>query len=94
MPSVLSLSRGRGPFSLTAAPHRAYVRRVRSRSSTACSYTRQRPKIVEKSGDDIELKARSQPTGTRFSARMSDGCDLGPFLIGADPLLSRSPLSV
>ena len=45
-------------------------------------------------GDDIELKARSQPTRTRFSARMSDGRDLGPCLVGADVLLSRSPLSV
>jgi hypothetical protein len=65
-----------------------------SRFGTACNYTRQRPKIVEKSGDDIELKARSQPTRTRFSARMSDGRDLGPCLVGADVLLSRSPLSV
>ena len=59
----------------------------------ACGHTRQRPKIVEKSDGDIELKARSQPTGTRFSACTSDGCDLGPLLIGADTL-SRSPLSV
>jgi hypothetical protein len=60
----------------------------------ACGHARQRPKIVEKSDGDIELKARSQPTGTRFSARTSDGCDLGPLLIGADTLFSRSPLSV
>src|SRR5262249_54146429 len=69
-------------------------RRGRSRSSTARIYTRQRPKIVENCRDDIELKARSQPTGTRFSARKSDGCDLGPFLASSGALLSRSPLSV
>jgi hypothetical protein len=65
-----------------------------SRSGTACNYTRQRPKIAENWGDDIELKARTQPTGTRFSARVSDGRDLGPCLVSADVLLSRSPLSV
>jgi hypothetical protein len=35
--------------------------------------------------------------GTRLDARSSDGCDLGPFLVGAGAgagaLVSRSPLS-
>jgi hypothetical protein len=56
------------------------------------NYTRQRPKSVENCGDDVELKARSQPMGTCLPARSSDGCDLGPFL-SAGALVSRSPLS-
>jgi hypothetical protein len=59
----------------------------------AGNYTRQRPKSVENCGDDVELKARSQPMGTRLLARSSDGCDLGLFLPGAGALVSRSPLS-
>ena len=57
------------------------------------NYTRQRPKSVENCGADIELKARSQPTGTCLPARFSDGCDLGSFFAGAGALVSRSPLS-
>ena len=53
----------------------------------------QRPKRAENWGDDIELKARSQPKGTFLPVRISDGCDLCPFSLGADALLSRSPLS-
>jgi hypothetical protein len=42
-------------------------------------YTMQRPKRVENWGEDIELKARSQPMGTCFSVRTSAGCDLRLF---------------
>jgi hypothetical protein len=59
----------------------------------AGNYTRQRPKSVENCGDDVELKARSQPMGTCLPARSSDGCDLGRSLPGPGALLSRSPLS-
>ena len=56
-------------------------------------YATHRPKSVENSGEDIELKARSQPIGTCLPARSSDGRDLDPFLAGAAALISRSPLS-
>lgn len=56
------------------------------------TYTKQRPNSVENSGEDIELKARSQPTGTCLPIRTSPGCDLGPFLTGAGALISRSRL--
>ena len=55
-------------------------------------YTKQRPKSVENCGADIELKARSQPMGTRLDARSSGVCGLGPLLAGADALVSRSLL--
>jgi hypothetical protein len=57
------------------------------------NYTRQRPKIVENCGDDIELKDRSQPMGT-LCALTKDGCDFAPILPAAGALVSRSPLSV
>jgi hypothetical protein len=57
------------------------------------NYTRQRPKIVENCGDDIELKARSQPMGTLW-ALTKDGCGFDPILPAAGASVSRSPLSV
>ena len=51
-------------------------------------YAKQRPKSVENCGADIELKARSQPMGTRLDARSSGGCGLGALLAGADALVS------
>ncbi len=57
-------------------------------------HTTQRPKSLENCGADVELKARSQPTGTRLDARSSDGRDLSDaFLDGAGILVRRSPLS-
>jgi hypothetical protein len=51
-------------------------------------YAKQRPKRDENWAEDIELKARSQPTGIRLPARSSDGCDLR-----AGAMVGRSPLS-
>jgi protein-L-isoaspartate(D-aspartate) O-methyltransferase len=56
-------------------------------------YAKQRPKSVENCGADIELKARSQPIGTRLDARSSGGSGLDPLLAGAGALVSRSLLS-
>ena len=56
------------------------------------NYTTQRPKSEENCGGDIELKARSQPTGTCLPVRTSAGRD-GPFFAGDGAIVSRSPLS-
>jgi hypothetical protein len=55
-------------------------------------YTRQRPNIVANCGDDVALKARSQPMGTCLPVRTRGGCDLGPFLVAAGALVTRSRL--
>ena len=55
-------------------------------------YATQRPKSDENWGGDIELKARSQPTGGFLPARSSDDCDLPVFLAWAGAV-GRSPLS-
>ena len=61
--------------------------------SLAQRYATQRPKSDENWGGDIELKARSQPTGGFLPARSSDGCDLPVFLAWAGAVVGRSPLS-
>jgi hypothetical protein len=48
-----------------------------------------RPYRLENRGDAVELKARSQPMGTRLAARSSDGFGFA----GVGALVSRSPLS-
>jgi hypothetical protein len=54
-------------------------------------HAKQRPKKVEDWAEEIELKARSQPTGTCLPARSS--CDLRPFLTCAGAVVGRSLLS-
>ena len=91
---LVDLAKIRGWARLFASHLGTFQTILRSPAYKACSHTMQRPKIVENSGAAIELKARSQPTGTRLSSRTSDGSDLGPCSVGTDVLLSRSPLSV
>ena len=59
----------------------------------AANYTTQRPKSEENCGGDIELKARSQPTGTCLPVRTDAGRDVRPFFAGDGAIVSRSPLS-